>query len=159
MYDIVLARPIAQGEVTRLRYPLTGDTAYFRYLAGDVNRDGTSTPADILAVIDCLNGVANFDCRLSNTDVDRSNETGPPDILRVVDLLNGAAEFESWLGVQLGLTGCEIAAGCDGTGQSDACALFDVPGTTCNSSCIPAGCYLDFDVDGFLDDCDDDIPE
>ena len=58
-------------------------------------------------MIDCLNGVATFDCALENTDLDRNNEAGPPDILRVIDLLNGAGQFDVWNGTDRpDATGC-----------------------------------------------------
>ncbi len=65
------------------------------YMPADVSGDGTSAPADILYLIDCLNGVRS--CESRQCDVDRSDLCGPPDILRVIDLLNGAGDYEAWL--------------------------------------------------------------
>jgi hypothetical protein len=69
------------------------------YLPGDCDQDGTSAPADILCVIDCINEVRP--CEPWHCNMDRDVECGPPDILRVIDLLNGAGEFEPWLDVSV----------------------------------------------------------
>ncbi len=53
-----------------------------------MNSDGTAGPADILAVIDILNGVRTAPWGAYSADVDHSDAVGPPDILRVIDLLN-----------------------------------------------------------------------
>jgi len=64
-------------------------------LPADVSADRTSAPADILWLIDCLNGVRS--CEYWQCDVDCSELCGPPDILRVIDLLNGAGCYDPWL--------------------------------------------------------------
>ena len=102
-YEITLIRPIAHGEVAVITYDNTAldgttvATGRFAYHPADVNKTGTSTEMDILAVIDSLNGtdpLAN-----ERADVDRDGEQGPTDVLRVLDLLNGAGAFKPWLGV------------------------------------------------------------
>lgn len=99
---ITLSQVIPAGEWTCVQDNASGSEVCIGSLPGDVNLDGTTAPADILAVIDCLNGVAiGFPCELANTDTDRSNEAGPPDILRVIDLLNGASAFAIWLDATL----------------------------------------------------------
>ena len=80
-----------------------GTTKCLGSLPADVSGDETSAPADILYVIDCLNGVRT--CEIWQCDVDRSTVCGPPDILRVIDLLNGAGEYQPWLNVSM-LEGC-----------------------------------------------------
>ena len=69
------------------------------YLPGDADRDGTTAPADILAVIDDLNDVIPGD--IWEIDMDRDGTKAPADILRVIDLLNGAGQLQSWNGVSL----------------------------------------------------------
>ena len=106
-YTITLDRAITHGEVTTLTY--TSDlaattTGTFRYMPADVNDDGTSAPADILSLIDSLNGVTPRPAE--QTDADRDGTPAPADILRVIDLLNGAGEFEPFLNVTLDETGC-----------------------------------------------------
>ena len=69
------------------------------YLPADADSDKTAAPADILKVIDHLNGV---DIRpVYSVDMDRDGDPAPADILRVIDLLNGAAEFIPWLDLSL----------------------------------------------------------
>jgi hypothetical protein len=107
-YTIALVRPIAAGEVGTLSYTsYTGATAVtgvFTSHPADTDGDGTSAPADILAVIDSLNGVVPLpDAR---GDVDRDGTQAPADILRVIDLLNGAAAFQPCNGVMIDPTGC-----------------------------------------------------
>lgn len=68
-------------------------------LPADVSGDLTSAPADILWLIDCLNGVRS--CEYWQCDVDCSELCEPPDILRVIDLLNAAGCYDPWLNFSL----------------------------------------------------------
>ena len=72
-------------------------TGSFTYHPGDTNGNGTSTPDDILALIDSLNGTTPLPDE--RADIDRDGMQGPTDILRLIDVLNGAGEFEAWNGV------------------------------------------------------------
>ncbi len=107
-YTITLDRSIAHGEVTTLTYTSesgsTVVTGTFYYMPGDANADGTSAPADVLAVIDSLNGVTPLPD--SQVDMDRDGTPAPADILRVIDLLNGANAFEPFVNVTIDPTGC-----------------------------------------------------
>ncbi len=109
-YTITLARPIAHGEMTTITYDTTAGggstivTGTFHYLPADANADGTSAPADVLAVIDSLNGVTPLPA--SQVDMDRDGTPAPADILRVIDLLNGAGVFEPFVNVTIDETGC-----------------------------------------------------
>lgn len=104
---VTFSQVIPAGHWTCVENNASGERHCIGSLPGDVNLDGTTAPSDILAVIDCLNGVAiGFPCELANTDTDRSLEAGPPDILRVIDLLNGASEFAIWLDETLPLATC-----------------------------------------------------
>jgi hypothetical protein len=101
-YLITLDRPITHGEITTITYDNTafgGSTvaaSTFTYHPGDVNGDGTSAPADILSVIDSLNGVTPLP--IERCDCDRDGQAAPADILCVIDLLTGAGAFEPWNG-------------------------------------------------------------
>lgn len=69
------------------------------FLPADVDGDGISSPRDLLALIDVLNGVA---ARPEySTDLDRSGLTDAADVLRLIDLLTGAGGYEAWLGQSL----------------------------------------------------------
>ncbi|MFQ5461952.1 MAG: S8 family serine peptidase [Phycisphaerae bacterium] len=96
---LMLDGPIAVGKWTTIRHTITDTSIRLGYLPGDVNGDGVSTPGDILAVIDGLNGITILD--LWQADADRSGVAGPEDILRVIDLLNGAAAFDAYLDASL----------------------------------------------------------
>ncbi|MGB2987298.1 MAG: hypothetical protein WBE26_15635, partial [Phycisphaerae bacterium] len=70
--------------------------------------DGVSDAADVLAIIDYINGVDTppWDIKYS-ADCDHSGVVGPADILCVIDLLNGADQFDPWFGESLpGCGGC-----------------------------------------------------
>jgi len=90
-----LSDPIPAGQWTCILQQGTGRRVCLGYLPGDVDGDGTSSPADILALIDALNGIAPRPEYA--TDTNRSGTPGPEDILRVIDLLNGASAFDAWL--------------------------------------------------------------
>jgi hypothetical protein len=88
--------PIPAGQWTC--FSLTADAGQqscLGYLPADADSDRTAAPADILKVIDHLNGV---DVRpVYSVDMDRDGDPAPADILRVIDLLNGAGAFDPWL--------------------------------------------------------------
>lgn len=109
-YTLMLTRPMTPGAVTTVTYTTTGTTGTFTSHPGNVDADSTTGPGDILAVIDCLNGIdlaSNCPWGDYSGDVDRSGVTGAPDILMVVDLLNGASALNSWNGTTLpDATGC-----------------------------------------------------
>jgi hypothetical protein len=97
---LVLSGPIHVRARTTITHIASGSQVTLGYLPGDVNADGTSSPVDILALIDSLNGVGE-PRPLWSTDIDRSGAVGPPDILRVIDLLNGADAFDVFNGATL----------------------------------------------------------
>jgi len=98
---LVLDRPITTGATTVVRY--RDDTglvteAELSALPGDVNGDGTTSPADILSLVDVLNGVFGPPWGALSADIDRSGAVGASDVLAIIDLLNGAGSFEVWNG-------------------------------------------------------------
>lgn len=122
-----LSEPIEPGGWTTIRHIPTAQTVSLGYLPSDANADTKAAPADIVWLIDCLNGVIS--CETWQCDVDRSDVCGPPDILRVIDLLNGAGVYEPWLNVSI--PECPHAAS----------VLFDLPAE------IAAGSTIDMDDD------------
>lgn len=94
--------PIPPGHWTIFTYTPTGSNWSTRLgsLPSDVNGDGTSSPLDVLALIDFLNGVGPS-LNPWQSDLDRSGAANSQDILRVIDLLNGAECFDSWNGAAL----------------------------------------------------------
>ncbi len=96
---ITLDRTVSPGAWTTVTHVASGTSISLGYLPADVNADRTSAPADILRIIDVMNGVV--DLPIWSTDVDRSGVAGPPDILRVVDLLNGAGTYDVYLNATL----------------------------------------------------------
>lgn len=91
---VTFDRAITAGAWTRILHIPSGTSVRLGFLPGDVNGNGHTSPDDILALIDSLNGVT---IRPSwATDMNRSGVAEPSDILRLIDLLNGAGEFESW---------------------------------------------------------------
>lgn len=96
---IHLTHPISVGAWTSIIHNPSETFIRIGYLPADVNGDGSSTPTDILALIDSLNGVTIRPHE--STDINRSGIAEPSDILRVIDLLNGAGAFEVWNGASL----------------------------------------------------------
>ncbi|UCC29190.1 MAG: hypothetical protein JSU86_13420 [Phycisphaerales bacterium] len=96
---VVFPEIIPTGEWSCVVYDVDGTKICLGYLPANVNGDTKSAPADILYLIDCLNGVRT--CESWQCDVDRSERCGPPDILRVIDLLNGAGSYDPWLNLPI----------------------------------------------------------
>lgn len=96
---VVLSHPINPGAWTTLTHVSTGTRVRLGYLPGDVSGDSFTSPADILSLIDSLNGI--FLRPIWSTDVDRSGQALPADILTLIDLLNGVAPFTSYNGASL----------------------------------------------------------
>jgi hypothetical protein len=97
MLTVVFDRIITMQAWTCVRYNPSGQRVCMGWLPGDVNSDRTSSPVDILAVIDNLNNQVDPPYELHQCDVDRSDVCGPSDILRVIDLLNGADVYDEWV--------------------------------------------------------------
>jgi len=99
-FTVTLARPISTGAVTTITYTdddATGQCGVFTSHPGNVNGDNAASPADILFLIDVLNGVRTSPWGIYSTDCDHSGVIGPQDILCIIDLLNGAGTFDVWL--------------------------------------------------------------
>jgi len=77
------------------------------HLPGDVCHDGTSTAADVLCIVDGLNGVEPLEWY--HCDVDDSGACNAADVLAVIDLLNGAGDFDSWNNVSTSGGRCPTA--------------------------------------------------
>ncbi len=107
-YTLKLARPLRPGTVSTITYVGGTQAVEFAALPGDANADRTTDQADILAVIDQLNGVAASPYGTRSCDIDHSGACDPPDIVRIIDLLNGASGFFPWVDATLPETG----AGC-----------------------------------------------
>jgi len=98
-YTLLLARPMTPGAVTTITYVTNGTYGVFTSHPANVNGDSAAGAADVLAMIDCLNGLntaVNCPWDGYSSDVDRSTATNAADVLAVIDLLNGAAAFDSW---------------------------------------------------------------
>lgn len=98
---VMLSETIEPGAWTCVYNGGSGTRTCIGYQPADVNGDGTSSPTDILRLIDHLNGVVNPPFGLWQTDANRSGFAEPSDVLRVIDLLNGADAFDPWLGQSL----------------------------------------------------------
>lgn len=96
--QLELSAPMPLGQWTCITHEGSGLEVCVGRLPGDVNGDGTTMPADILALIDHLNGEVQPPYPIWQCDIDRSEACGPGDILRVIDLLNGADVYDVWLG-------------------------------------------------------------
>ena len=93
---IQLLRPITPGAVSALTYLGSWSSGLFASHPGNVNGDGSASPADILILIDVINGVREAPSGIYSTDCDHSGATGPPDVLCLIDLLNGV-DTRAWL--------------------------------------------------------------
>jgi hypothetical protein len=97
---VTLSGPVQPRAWTTITHGPSLGSVRIGYLPGDVNGNRASTPIDILALIDALNGVGPV-LPLSSTDLDRSGVAAPADIIMLIDLLNGAGNLDSYLNAQL----------------------------------------------------------
>ena len=93
---LYLSGSIPAGDWTCIEHLASATTACWGWLPADANGDGTSSPADIDAVIDNLQGLVEPPLEAWQCDVDHTGRCNPADILRVIDLLNGADQYEPW---------------------------------------------------------------
>lgn len=97
VFSITLSTPLVAGTVTELTYTdADGQRTTGRFTAhpGNVNGDTYAGPTDILALIDCLNGVnqaVNCPWGLYSSDIDRTGVVTPADILALINVLNGVS--------------------------------------------------------------------
>jgi hypothetical protein len=91
---------------------------YFKLHPADVNADGISNPADILYLIDVLNGVrtAPFGHYSTDCNVSYNNETTPVDILCLIDLFNSTDS--AWLNYRFTDKPEDCIQECDREGSS-----------------------------------------
>jgi subtilisin family serine protease len=118
IYQLTLHHPITAGETTTIGYVHSNE--FMRYIShpANVNGDTASASADILDLIDFLNGVKTLPWGIYSCDIDRSALCAPADILAEIDLLNGASGFRVWNGTpKPPIAPCPMAAGCP-SGQS-----------------------------------------
>lgn len=99
VFNITGGIPTGVGKWTIITHRPSGAAIRIGYLPGDVNGDRFTSPVDILALIDSLNGVSPRP--ITSTDIDRSGAATPADILRLIDMLNGASGYAVWNGASL----------------------------------------------------------
>jgi len=71
-------------------------TVCWGHLPGDVDGGGQTNAADILALIDFLDGTSPERLAWYQCDIDDSGACNAADVLAVIDLLNGAGNFDPW---------------------------------------------------------------
>jgi subtilisin family serine protease len=83
-----LDQPLEPGTWTTVRCSLGEATIELGCLPGDVDGDGTSTPFDVLHLVDALN--TGEELPAYRGDINRSGSTNSADIHRLLDILHGA---------------------------------------------------------------------
>ncbi len=91
--------PIPEGERTVIKHEPTGTEICLGYLPGDVDGSGKVDGADLLTLIDAINGVKNLPSY--STDLNRDGLTNSEDQLTWIDLTNGADAYSAWFGESL----------------------------------------------------------
>ncbi len=94
-YEISLNRAITTNGVATIRYEPSGSFVEYTAHPGNVNADSLTNPADILRLIDSLNGLPPA-LPIYQCDIDHSGVCMPPDIIAEIDLLNGANGWAVW---------------------------------------------------------------
>lgn len=101
---ITLARPITQGAATTITFQGGGTMGTFISHPANVNSNTGANPADILDLIDNLNGILAIPLNPWQCDIDRSGICAPADIISEIDLLNGTNGFRTWNGTSKPVT-------------------------------------------------------
>lgn len=83
-----LSSSIRPGCWTDITYQPTGTRVRLGYLPGDVTNDGHTNAADLLALVDELNGTQSLPAY--RTDLDRNGETTAADLAALVSFMSGA---------------------------------------------------------------------
>ncbi|MHC5108722.1 MAG: hypothetical protein ACYTHJ_02445, partial [Planctomycetota bacterium] len=97
---LILDSPIPPNAWTCIIHTPGQTSVCIGYLPGDVDGNERAEPADILRMIECLDG--SFPCTLGSSDIDRNGLAEPSDLLRLIDLLNGGQEFDTQFDVAIG---------------------------------------------------------
>lgn len=95
--------PIQPNKWTCVKHIASGVEKCLGYLPGDADNNHTAAPADILKIIDNLNGLVNPPLPLHQCDIDRSGICHLADILAEIDLLKGANGLPTQNGLTLGV--------------------------------------------------------
>lgn len=127
-YTLFLDHAIVAGAVTTISY--LGGASYVEFIAHPANVDGegTSGSADLLRLIDDINGTTTPVHGDYSNDIDHSGQVASADLLRLIDLLNGAGEYDSWNGVSFPVNETcppSIECGTEGAGGGDSFAPSD----------------------------------
>lgn len=81
--------PIQPRRWTCVRHIASNTMRCVGFQPADVDGNGTAVPADIITLVDNLNGNVQPPLPSSRCDMDRSGMCNPADIITFVDLLNG----------------------------------------------------------------------
>jgi hypothetical protein len=98
--NVKLSGVIPAETWTCVRHGPSGPERCVGSLPGDVSGNGTTVPADIIDLIDHLNGIRVPLLTIEHCDLDRSGLCLPADIITMIDLLNGNG-FSNWNGRSL----------------------------------------------------------
>lgn len=93
-----LTSVIPAGKWTCVTYTPLGYQTCIGSLPGDASGNRTTAPADILDLIDHLNGIRVPPLTTDHCDMDRSNACAPADIITLIDMLNGNGYSPPWNG-------------------------------------------------------------
>ncbi len=102
-YAIQLNQAIAPGAVALITYTdKDGYKSVGRIIAhpGNVTADSQTNGADVLLLVDFLNGVGTLPWGMYSGDLNHNGLIEPSDILTLIDLLNGANGFTVWYGTE-----------------------------------------------------------
>ena len=84
----VLSRNILPGERITITHKPSGSSVCLGFLPGDVDQSGMVASADILEMVDIINGVKRVPLYIG--DIDRSGVIAPADQLAFTDILNSS---------------------------------------------------------------------
>ncbi len=97
-YDVILARAITAGAVTKVTYLGTNTTIVLTSHPSNSNNDGLANGLDIVHLTDALNGFVALAFGLYSGDIDGSGMVTGADLLEAGGLLTGQGQYAVWNG-------------------------------------------------------------
>ncbi|MGD2110002.1 MAG: dockerin type I domain-containing protein [Phycisphaerae bacterium] len=129
---LLFDRPIPAGASTTVTHCATGTSVRLGFLPGDVDGNGRTGAADLLRLVDAINGTGE-PLPMWSADVDRSGVIDRADVDTLVTMLSGRGAFDGWIERRLPGTWHDSAGGGSRFAEVVGSALIEL---------VPSGTFI-----------------